>query len=247
MHKIYHSMNPHRTRKKNLIVSYKNLSDELREIFKEKYPEGYSDYLQRYDKPNGDTIFVVPMETEDTVYMIKFDVKIDTTLTDDDVEKDIFDEAVEKADEDMAPLQEALDKEEDDHSHTERNIRHGDYEEEPTRRKSKRMGALGDLGKELSEAFDDDFSSFDDDDDDDDLDKDDADNDADFEPSDEDLMDINSDFYLANAEIPPEELARMEKDAAPAPKKKGRPRKNPVETVPAAPKKKGRPRKNPEA
>lgn len=147
----------------------------------------------------------------------------------------------------MAPLQEALDKEEDDHSHTERNIRHGDYEEEPTRRKSKRMGALGDLGKELSEAFDDDFSSFDDDDDDDDLDKDDADNDADFEPSDEDLMDINSDFYLANAEIPPEELARMEKDAAPAPKKKGRPRKNPVETVPAAPKKKGRPRKNPEA
>ncbi|MBQ0160173.1 MAG: hypothetical protein KBT28_06060 [Bacteroidales bacterium] len=240
-------MNPHRTRKKNLIVSYKNLSDELREIFKEKYPEGYSDYLQRYDKPNGDTIFVVPMETEDTVYMIKFDVKIDTTLTDDDVEKDIFDEAVEKADEDMAPLQEALDKEEDDHSHTERNIRHGDYEEEPTRRKSKRMGALGDLGKELSEAFDDDFSSFDDDDDDDDLDKDDADNYADFEPSDEDLMDINSDFYLANAEIPPEELARMEKDAAPAPKKKGRPRKNPVETVPAAPKKKGRPRKNPEA
>lgn len=230
-----------------MIVSYKNLSDELREMFKEKYPEGYSDYLQRYDKPNGDSIFVVPMETEDTVYMIKFDVKIDTALADDDVEKDIFDEAVEKAEDDMAPLQEALDKEDEDSSHTERTIRHGDYEEEPTRKKSKHRGDLGDLGKELTDAFDDDFSSFDDEDEEDEIDNDDIDNDSDFEPSDEELMDINSDFYLANAEIPPEELARMGKEEAPAPKKKGRPRKNPVDTTPAAPKKKGRPRKNPEA
>ena len=31
--------------KKNLIVSYKNLSDDLKEKFKEAYPEGYSNYI----------------------------------------------------------------------------------------------------------------------------------------------------------------------------------------------------------
>ena len=68
-------MKAHRNHKKNLIVSYKNLSDEMKEMFKERYPEGYNDYLQRFEKPNGEVIFVVPMETEDTVYMVKFDVK----------------------------------------------------------------------------------------------------------------------------------------------------------------------------
>ncbi len=68
-------MNPHRTHKKNLIVSYKSLSADLLELLKEKYPDGYVDYIQRFEKPNGETIFVVPLETADTVYMIKFDVK----------------------------------------------------------------------------------------------------------------------------------------------------------------------------
>ena len=105
-------MNPHRTHKKNLIVSYKNLSDGLKQLFKETYPDGYYDYLQRFEKPNGDTIFVVPMETEDTVYMIKFDVKIDTTITDADADddKDYFDEEIEKADHEFVPLSEAIEK-----------------------------------------------------------------------------------------------------------------------------------------
>ena len=52
--------------KKNLIVSYKNLSDDLKELFKESYPDGYDNYMQRFVKPNGETIFVVPFETDDT-------------------------------------------------------------------------------------------------------------------------------------------------------------------------------------
>lgn len=110
-------MNPHRTHKKNLIVSYKNLSEELKQLFKDTYPEGYNDYLQRFDKPNGDSIFVVPMETEDTVYMVKFDVKIDTTITDADDEKDYYDEEIEKADHEFAPLSEAIEKEENKNPH----------------------------------------------------------------------------------------------------------------------------------
>ena len=43
LHKITNLMRPARTRKKNLIVSYKNLSDQLKELFKETYPDGYND------------------------------------------------------------------------------------------------------------------------------------------------------------------------------------------------------------
>lgn len=236
-------MNPRRTHKKNLIVSYKNLSDELKQRFKEAYPEGYSDYLQRFEKPNGDTIFVVPMETEDTVYMIKFDVKIDTTITDADDDKDYYDEEIEKADDEFAPLSEAIDKEENNDSHTERSIRHGDYEDTLSPRKKKK-GSLSGLGKELEEAFDND--EFDDEEYDEDREEGNGDVDSDdMEPTDEELMDIDSDFYLENAEIPPEEKARIDAASAPAKPKRGRPRKDAVPAAPAAPKKKGRPRKNP--
>ena len=34
-------------KKKKLIVSYKNLSEDLLEKFKEAYPEGYKDYIQK--------------------------------------------------------------------------------------------------------------------------------------------------------------------------------------------------------
>ena len=185
-------MNPHRTHKKNLIVSYKNLSDGLKQLFKETYPDGYSDYLQRFEKPNGDTIFVVPMETEDTVYMIKFDVKIDTTITDADADddKDYFDEEIEKADHEFVPLSEAIEKEENSNAHTERSIRHGDYEEAASDKK--RKGSLSSLGKELEEAFDNDEYA-----EDEYAEKEEApENDDDLEPTDEELMDIDSDFYL---------------------------------------------------
>lgn len=246
-------MNSRRTHKKNLIISYKNLTEELLQLFQERYPEGYRDYLQRFDKPNGETIFVVPLETDDSVYMIKFDVKIDTAFDDDDGEKDYFDEEVEKAGEEFAPLQEAIDKEDEEvGKSTIREVRHGAYEEEnDDSRKRIKSGALGALGDELKEAFADDI---DDDEYDEYSDEEEADEDEkdpvmgdDYEPTDEELMSIDSAVY-ANAEIPPEELARMAaEEAAAEPKKSKRGRKKkvvePEPVVPAAPKKKGRPRK----
>ncbi len=240
-------MNSRRNRKKNLIVSYKNLSEELKEMFKERYPEGYTDYLQRFEKPNGDIIFVVPMETEDTVYMVKFDVKIDTTYSDDDMDKDFYDEEVAKADHEFAPLQEAIDKEEEDPTHKERVVRHGNYDDELETGKKKSSiahGSLSALGEELQEAFRDDECDSYDDDYRDNKEEEDDDEDDFVEPTDDELMDIDSEIF-ANAEIPPEELARMEAEQAAKPKK-GRPRKNPLPSnaTPATPKKKGRPRKN---
>ena len=112
--------------KKNLIVSYKNLSDDLKELFKESYPDGYDNYMQRFVKPNGETIFVVPFETDDTAYMVKFEVVIDTLG--EDLDKALFDEDDDSKEDEFAPLSEALEKDEADSSHKERVLRHGDFE-----------------------------------------------------------------------------------------------------------------------
>ncbi|MCR4658741.1 MAG: hypothetical protein K5650_00405 [Bacteroidales bacterium] len=201
-------MNSHRIHKKNLIVSYKNLSDELKALFAETYPEGYKDHLQRTIKPNGEPIFVVPLETDDTVYMIKFEVKIDTALADDDLDKDLYDDSMDKDDE-FSPISEALEKDEDVNNHTERVLKHGAYEEdidEDNHKKSKKIA----VDPELAAAFaaaEDDFDDFDDEDDEEEEDGD------DFEPTDEDLKDIE-DEYL-DAEIPPLDATIPEEAEAP--------------------------------
>ncbi|MBR1765925.1 MAG: hypothetical protein IJ745_02665 [Bacteroidales bacterium] len=211
-------------RKKNLIVSYKNLSDSLKEMFKEAYPDGYNSYLQRFVKPNGETIFVVPFETEDTCYMVKFEVKIDTLG--EDLDKALFDDDDDSGKEDeFAPLSEALEKEELDPSHKERVLRHGDFEtnmEEDEKRKKKL--SLGINKEEIRAAFGDDDAE--------ELDSyekigdDDEPNDDDFEPSDEDLRGIEEEYLEAenpplDATIPDEEMA----PPAGEPKKRGRKKK----------------------
>lgn len=82
-------MNHSRNHKKKLIISFKNLSEELKALFNEAYPEGYKDHLQKTIKPDGTPIFVVPLFTEDTEYMVKFEVKIDSNITEVDIEKDL--------------------------------------------------------------------------------------------------------------------------------------------------------------
>ena len=166
--------------KKNLIVSYKNLTEDLKEKLKVAYPDGYNDYLQRFTKPNGETIFVVPFETEDTCYMVKFEVVIDTLG--EDLDKALFDDDDDSGKEDeFAPLSEALEKEESDPTHKERVLRHGDFEtnlEDDEKRKKKLT--LGINKEEIRAAFGDD-------DDVEELDSYEKIGDDDDEPSDEDL------------------------------------------------------------
>lgn len=209
--------------KKNLIVSYKNLSDDLKEKFKEVYPDGYNSYLQRFVKPNGETIFIVPFETEDTYYMIKFEVKIDPLG--EDLDKALFDDDDDSGKEDeFAPLSEALEKEEIDPAHKERVLRHGDFEtnlEEDEKRKKKLT--LGINKEEIRAAFGDDeveeLDSYEK------IGDDDEPSDDDIEPSDEDIRGIEEEYFDAenpplDATIPEEEMVK------PEPKKRGRKKKN---------------------
>ena len=222
-----------RKHKKNLIVSYKNLTDDLKELFKEAYPDGYSDYITRFVKPNGEAIYVVPFETEDTAYRVKFDVKVDTLG--EDLEKALFDDEDDDSKEsEFAPLSEALEKEEENTSHREKVLRHGDFEtnlEEDEKRKKKL--SLGINKDEIRAAFGDDedpdeLDSYEK------IDEEDEPNDDDFEPTDEQLRGIEEEYLDAeipplDATIPEEEMVKIEKKEKPAAK--------PAKAKAAAPKK----------
>ncbi len=195
------------TRKKNLIVSYKNLSKEVQKLFAETYPEGYEDFLQRIVKPNGDTIYTVPLETDDTFYMVKFDVRVDSGMVEED--NDPYDSDDKNSDDsELTPLSEALDKEEGVSSQGVGPLRHSqnyedflsEMEEKNTKKKKKKRS-------EDDDEFD--FDNEDDDDfDNDDMDDDEFDRDFDDEPegpSDDELamLDMSMDELIGDVnEVP---------------------------------------------
>ena len=86
------------TAKKHIVTSFHNLSAELQDEVKEKYPLGFTDAMMRVDKPNGDFFYAVPFETDDISYLVKIDVKIDDHSQDDD-DKDYYDDDIKGADE----------------------------------------------------------------------------------------------------------------------------------------------------
>lgn len=76
--------------KKRAIISYANLSPQLLDLWREKYPKGYADYMDeitKIDKVDGTSFYAVKFETPDAIYLVKIDVKIDDY---NDAEKDIF-------------------------------------------------------------------------------------------------------------------------------------------------------------
>ena len=98
-----------KTQKKRVVVSYKNLSPELQEEVKKQYPNGYTDQMLRIDKGPGDFFYAIVLETEDTSYLIKVDVKIDDTL-DEEEDKDYYNDDLKGADD----LADTPDEEEED-------------------------------------------------------------------------------------------------------------------------------------
>ncbi|MCR4829546.1 MAG: hypothetical protein K5864_08810 [Bacteroidales bacterium] len=196
----------HRNHKKKLIISYKNLPDKAKELFKETYPEGYKDYLQKTIKPNGDAIFVVPLETDDTSYMVKFDVVYDTTFVEEEMDKENYNEDEETQGEaTLVPLTEVSEKEEGTVNHNVVSLQHGAYDEMfeglPEDKEEFEM-ADADLDKDYDEEDDGKDSYVDDDDDDDD---------EDLEPDDDELLGIET---MLNAGVDENGMLRDEEALA---------------------------------
>ena len=86
------------TAKKHIVTSFHNLSAELQEAVREKYPLGFTDAMMRVDKPNGDFFYAGPVDTDEVAYLVKIDVKIDNGATEED-DKDYYDDEIKGADE----------------------------------------------------------------------------------------------------------------------------------------------------
>jgi hypothetical protein len=57
--------------KKRVIKSLENLSEDLKELIRAQYPNGYESSITRITNAKKEPIFVFPLETEDSVYLIK--------------------------------------------------------------------------------------------------------------------------------------------------------------------------------
>ena len=76
--------------KKRAVISYENMSEELMDAFKEKYPHGYADYMGdifKVDKPDGTSFYAVTLEIPDALYLVKIKVKVDDYEDAEDVFK----------------------------------------------------------------------------------------------------------------------------------------------------------------
>lgn len=81
---------------KRIIVDYQKLTGEVLDLLVETYPDGY-DYTDIFSFKNakGESVKVVEVKTEDTVYLVKISSQLEQTMedysdTDDDVDADDF-------------------------------------------------------------------------------------------------------------------------------------------------------------
>ena len=87
--------------KKRLIVSMNNLPEGVLEAIHKKYPNGYADYVLKVPKGENDFFYAITVDTENTIYLVKVNVKIDSGVeneeketVDDDIEIDADDESL---------------------------------------------------------------------------------------------------------------------------------------------------------
>ncbi|HMV07955.1 MAG TPA: hypothetical protein PK325_12390 [Cyclobacteriaceae bacterium] len=60
--------------KKRLIKSLDTLSEDLKELIKRQYPNGYESNITRIVSPKKEQLFVFPLETDDAIILVKVPV-----------------------------------------------------------------------------------------------------------------------------------------------------------------------------
>jgi hypothetical protein len=97
--------------KKKIIVSYQNLSAELKEAILKKYPLGWVNHMIKV-KGVGDSIFhAITLDTNDASYLIKVPVKIDQKSDKDD--EDFFAESTDAKDSEDSSAEDEKDQDND--------------------------------------------------------------------------------------------------------------------------------------
>jgi hypothetical protein len=89
--------------KKRIIKSMENIGDDVLQMIKKKYPDGWSNHVIRVNKGNNEFFHAITIDTDDTSYMIKVNVKVDSIeelekfAKEDEFDHDTEDSSIEEA------------------------------------------------------------------------------------------------------------------------------------------------------
>lgn len=76
--------------KKKVIVDYKNVPEEVLQLLAEKYPHGYNKAIIKFQNAKGETVNAVPIETEETSYLVKVSTQLQNMVN--NIDADDFDD-----------------------------------------------------------------------------------------------------------------------------------------------------------
>lgn len=79
--------------RKRLVVSYNNVTEEVLEAIRKKYPLGYTNHVIKVQTKGDDFFYAITVDTDNASYLVKVPVKIDTKgISDDEALDEISDE-----------------------------------------------------------------------------------------------------------------------------------------------------------
>lgn len=77
--------------KQRIIKAYEQLSENLVEKLKEKYPDGYEDHMITFTNSKGEIEVAIPFETDEIYYLIKLP-RTSATEEEEEIESSSYDE-----------------------------------------------------------------------------------------------------------------------------------------------------------
>ncbi|MEL7005775.1 MAG: hypothetical protein AAFN93_24055 [Bacteroidota bacterium] len=86
--------------KKRVIKSLEKLDPSLKSRLIEEYPDGFEDYLRRLTSAKNEPFYVVPLETDETNYLVKIAVR---TNSDGELDVDLEDESIKELEAEFGP------------------------------------------------------------------------------------------------------------------------------------------------
>lgn len=72
--------------KKKRIISIENLEPAIKDSLMKKYPSGFDPFIQKIQGIKGETLTIVPLETEDSIFLVKVKPEMKKVAEDDDEE-----------------------------------------------------------------------------------------------------------------------------------------------------------------
>lgn len=109
-----------KTNKLRVIKDFEKVDQDIQEQIKLVYPDGFSQHLVEYKNKDNETVFALPFETDEKIYMIRMSYKRAIQIIEDDSDYD--DDGVLKDD--------VKEKYEDEHSDVEYLSENENYDED---------------------------------------------------------------------------------------------------------------------